>query len=96
MESGSPTDQGPALPIVDARERRVYESLPEEVTIYRTCDRKRLSGMCWSLKRNGAERSHLPKVQSRKAGVDHGTVRKSEVLAVLLGQKEWEIVTLDA
>lgn len=48
--------EGPISPMMNARERRAYDSLPEEVTIYRGCDRKRLKGMCWSLERKVAER----------------------------------------
>ena len=89
--------EGPILPMMNARERRAYDKLPEEVTIYRGCDRKRLDGMSWSLKRKVAERfPFLTRYKAEDPVLITATVLKSDVLAVFLGRKEWEIVTFKA
>ena len=90
-------NKGPLWPMMTAEDAECYRSLPDTVTIYRGCDRRWLTGLCWSLDRAVTE--SFPFMTRRKARYPvliTAEVPKLKIAAVLLGRGESEIVTCHA
>jgi hypothetical protein len=89
--------KGPLLPMMTEEERAVYHNFPDRVTIYRGCSAGRLTGASWTLDEHVARKfPFLARYRAADPVLVTATVRKLNILAVLLGCEEQEIVTFKA
>jgi hypothetical protein len=88
---------GPLPPMMNAEEKAVYEDLPDRLTVYRGCSAGYLLGASWSLDQQVARRfPFMARYWTSDPVLVTATVRKQNILAVLLGRREQEIVTFKA
>ena len=74
-----------------------YLSLPNTVTIYRGCDRRYLTGICWSLDRRVAEDfPFFPRNPAKTPVLITANVPKRKIAAVILDRGEAEVVIFHA
>lgn len=78
---------------MDEREREFLENLPEEFIIYRGHQGINRSGYSWTLSYWRA-RWFAQRFDPKKNGVVQAIVNKKDIIGVLLGRGEYEIVTL--
>ena len=88
----------PIRELMDADEQRVYNNLPDVLTIYRGCYANNKRGICWSMDRDVAEKFpfHLRYRQPGQPLLVKARVRKSDIIAVKLGRNEAEIIAYNA
>lgn len=77
--------------MMDDEEKKFLESLPEEFTIYRGHQVKNRLGYSWTLSYWRAK-WFAQRFQNKRQGVVKARIKKSDVVAVLLGRNEFEIV----
>lgn len=72
----------------------IYDSLPDEVTIYRGCYASNMWGLSWSLRREVAERfPTLPRYrQPGQPILVTAKVMKKDIIAIIANREEYEIV----
>ena len=89
---------GPVLEMMTARGRARYAALPESLTIYRGCGSEERIGICWSLRREIAEkfRTFPGYGPVGRPILLTATVDKADVLAVKLDRDEDEVITFGA
>lgn len=88
---------GPLLPMMTHEERAVYDSLPDRVTVYQGCSARFLRGACWSLDEQMARKyPFFARFLAADPVLVTGTVRKKNILAVLLSRGDQEVVTFKA
>jgi hypothetical protein len=88
--------QSPVRQMMTAKEWRVYEGLPEVVSIYRGAGEHNFIGASWSLDRKIAEK--FPCLRRYRVPTPlllTARARKEDILAVKLDRKEVEVVTFD-
>jgi hypothetical protein len=89
--------EGPLLPMMTEEERAVYHNFSDRVTIYRGCSAGHLTGASWTLDERVARKfPFLARYRAADPVLVTATVRKQNILAVLLGRREQEIVTFKA
>lgn len=86
-------ESGSAIPALEADDRAAYEALPDEVEIWRGIDASvgNPEGLSWSLSREKAE-WFANRWKPADPAVYRAGVRKADILAVLLGRGEQEVV----
>jgi hypothetical protein len=83
----------PALPMMNAAERRVFDALPETVTIYRGCGPHNQTGFSWSLSRDvAADFPFMHRYEQAEPLLVTATIDKEHILAYKDGREEQEIV----
>ena len=85
--------KGPLREMMKPKELTVYESLQDDVTIYRGCSARHLEGACWSLDRNVA--ASFPNRQRYRVPdpvLITATVNRSNILALKLERSEQEVI----
>jgi hypothetical protein len=88
---------GPFLPIMNAEEEAVYNALPARVTVYRGCSARYMGGPSWTLDEGVAKKfTVLARYTIPDPVLVTASVRKQNVLAVLLGREEQAVVTFKA
>lgn len=76
---------------MNARERRAFKRLPDEITVYRGVgDGNTINGMSWTLDRDKA--IWFATSNTEPPVLLTGRAKKSDAHALLLGRKEKEIV----
>lgn len=86
---------GPIRTMMTAEENAAYDALPIIVTVYRGCDAGSRPGLCWSLKREVANRfPFLALYETKKPKLITAYVRKSRILALKLDGEE-EIIAFE-
>jgi hypothetical protein len=89
--------QRPLREMMDSEENAHYDSLPETVTCYRGCDASVLVGASWTLNKEIARRfPTFGRYRARNPVLITATVKKANVLAVIAGRKEEELITFSA
>jgi hypothetical protein len=89
--------QGPLREMMDSEENAHYDSLPETVTCYRGCDASVLVGASWTLDKETARKfPTFRRYHARNPVLITATVKKANVLAVIAGRKEEELITFSA
>lgn len=78
--------------MMDEDEQKLLAELPEQFTVYRGHQTRNRLGYSWTLSYFRAKWFAQRWFQHKKAGVVAGTVNKKDVVAVLLGRNEFEIV----
>lgn len=89
-------DAGPVMQMMNAAERKAFESLPDTLTIYRGCYALNKYGASWSLDRDVAERFPLL-LRYRRDGrplLIKATIEKQNITALKLDRRENELVIL--
>jgi hypothetical protein len=88
---------GPLLPMMTRAERAVYDSLPDRATVYRGCSARHPRGASWSLDQQMARKyPFYARFHAADPILVTGTVRKKNILAVLLSRGDQEVVTFKA
>jgi len=74
-------------------ERKAYDALPEEITVYRGCGEHNIQGLSWSVRRQIAERfPFLSRYQVQEPLLVTVKVNKADVVAVKLDRDEAELI----
>jgi hypothetical protein len=82
--------RGNSYYFMDENERKAFEELPDEITIYRGHQTKNKNGLSWTL---NEEKAHWFAKRFKASGkVERKTIRKTDVIAYLLGRNEQEII----
>jgi hypothetical protein len=86
----------PITPMMSLEERRAFDALPDEITIYRGCGPGNKFGYSWTLDRSIAERfPFYHRYMTKYPTLLTMTIKKGRVAALKLGRKEQEIVVID-
>src|SRR4051812_5017664 len=85
---------GPATSFLDECTRAFFDSLADEITVYRGCHRGRVSGISWTTDRKVASEfaSGHRGIRVIDPALATGLVRKENIFAVFCGRNEREIL----
>jgi hypothetical protein len=82
-----------AVPFLDNRSRAFFESLTNDITIFRGCSRERIKGLSWTTDAAVARKFALGhRFRVRDPVLVTARIKKQEILAIITVRDESEIV----